>query len=1185
MAPAVKRKFKNKNANEPSKKAAKNDRSNQKAVSDDDMIEDDGEDLVAASTGNAGFSEEEENGDWESGSDDDDEDEGLPTIDKKLSNKKTEDDIISGELEGLKETAELFKSNIFKLEIDELLAETSIQYDKHKALEKALHYLKELFDNIPDGKPAKFHDFAKQMQKKQKIVTPFPDPQPAADALNTFTFEKPASLRVVGGYGLKSISKSKKGFNVDVAVEMPASIFQDKDYSNYRYHHKRACYLAVLAGAIKASKKNKFDIEYSTLNGDLRRPILLVKPINDKSNMDFTKTKCVIRILPSVNAEIFPIHRLAPGKSNVKTSQDPTPHYNASLLVDTSYSSNLAFLYQHSKNSPEFKNAILLARTWIYQRGLKFSPFLFSMLMAYLIQGKKDGTGKKLSASHSSYQLLRGTLDFIATHDFEETPVFIGQSDKPEFSAEEFAQYYDVAIVDPSGTLNLAANLTTSDLEQVKHEAQLALTYFNDPTDRFEALFLKKVDDITCKFDNIVRIPLPAATAESFVPASRADYHSYLAYFAKQIGKTLKRGLTNRANLVAVEYDYPTISWKVDTAIPDVEKDSLVTVGLLLNSDNAPRLVDQGPDAQDAEGVAEFRQFWGKKSELRRFKDGAIVESVVWQTQGYEHRSLIVQKIVLYLLQTHFQLAANDLHYWAGQLYSYLNFAKCVPPNLFTPALKTNGFQNVMAAFSQFSKQLREVDDALPLLINNVYPASSALRYSTVTVPHPVDFGNMSAYPTTTRYFDAIDVVVHLERSSKFPDDLAALQKVKDAFYLKMADELHSRYEVQATVVNDVREKNPYAIRSYLDVYYYGYVFRCHICLDQEEDRLKYLVGHRDTTKLDKGLLKSALEKFSHQLKYSSNHTFYIQAVCAKYTAYSSTVRLVKRWVGAHMLSRQVSEEMLELLVAHVFLEPQPWSAPVSTLSGFTRSLNLLASWDWQNSPLIVDIEGELTTKDRETIMEKFNVFRSQNPQISHGAMTIATAKDLDGHRWTDKKPSKVIAARIQALAKASIQAIQNAVHTNHHSDINSVFVTPMQGYSAILNLNVENCTRYYQNMHPNPKYLQRTASELGDRAFAQFDPIADFITDIETIYGDTLMVFYNKYGGDKLALVWNPAVATPMQWKVQTGYNSVPVDMNKNGFLKPAKGSKEVSKLIEPNFDAILAEIQRLGRDDLLKA
>jgi U3 small nucleolar RNA-associated protein 22 len=115
------------------------------------------------------------------------------------------------------------------------------------------------------------------MLKKNNIVTPFPDPQPAEDALHAFAFEKPTAMHIVGGYGLKSIAKTKTPFNVDVAVEMPNSIFQEKDYANYRYHHKRACFLAVLANAIKSSKK-KFNVEYSTLNGDLRRPILLVHP-------------------------------------------------------------------------------------------------------------------------------------------------------------------------------------------------------------------------------------------------------------------------------------------------------------------------------------------------------------------------------------------------------------------------------------------------------------------------------------------------------------------------------------------------------------------------------------------------------------------------------------------------------------------------------------------------------------------------------------------------------------------------------------------------------------------------------------------------------------------------------------------------------------------------------------------
>lgn len=78
-------------------------------------MSDDGDDLMG---GNTGFSEEE-TGNWESGSDNDDSDAEPKTESTEIkTTKATEDDIISGELEGLKETAELFKSNIFKLEVN-----------------------------------------------------------------------------------------------------------------------------------------------------------------------------------------------------------------------------------------------------------------------------------------------------------------------------------------------------------------------------------------------------------------------------------------------------------------------------------------------------------------------------------------------------------------------------------------------------------------------------------------------------------------------------------------------------------------------------------------------------------------------------------------------------------------------------------------------------------------------------------------------------------------------------------------------------------------------------------------------------------------------------------------------------------------------------------------------------------
>jgi hypothetical protein len=53
-----------------------------------------------------------------------------------------------------------------------------------------------------------------------------------------------------------------------------------------------------------------------------------------------------------------------------------------------------------------------------------------------------------------------------------------------------------------------------------------------------------------------------------------------------------------------------------------------VTIALKLDPDVAFRLIDRGPPPTDAKRSQEFRSFWGEKSELRRFKDGAIVEAL-----------------------------------------------------------------------------------------------------------------------------------------------------------------------------------------------------------------------------------------------------------------------------------------------------------------------------------------------------------------------------------------------------------------------------------------------------------------------------------------------------------------------------------------------------------------------------
>lgn len=83
-------------------------------------IGDDAEDLMeAAQTGKYDFGgdddDDDEEGDWESQSDEDMESD--PEQVNKLSASNATD-AAGGELEGLKETYDLFKSNIFKLQVD-----------------------------------------------------------------------------------------------------------------------------------------------------------------------------------------------------------------------------------------------------------------------------------------------------------------------------------------------------------------------------------------------------------------------------------------------------------------------------------------------------------------------------------------------------------------------------------------------------------------------------------------------------------------------------------------------------------------------------------------------------------------------------------------------------------------------------------------------------------------------------------------------------------------------------------------------------------------------------------------------------------------------------------------------------------------------------------------------------------
>ena len=64
------------------------------------------------------------------------------------------------------------------------------------------------------------------------------------------------------------------------------------------------------------------------------------------------------------------------------------------------------------------------------------------------------------------------------------------------------------------------------------------------------------------------------------------------------------------------------------------------------------RLVDRGPAASEAAKLPAWSALWGDKSQARRFKDGAIVHALVWESPP-EARHGIVLQLVRHLLQRH----------------------------------------------------------------------------------------------------------------------------------------------------------------------------------------------------------------------------------------------------------------------------------------------------------------------------------------------------------------------------------------------------------------------------------------------------------------------------------------------------------------------------------------------------
>ncbi|XP_058203869.1 uncharacterized protein LOC131318082 [Rhododendron vialii] len=997
------------------------------------------------------------------------------------------------------------------LKVRELLKEVQLDYSPSftKLVDDTVSAIKDAIDRIPQD-----------LQVTADVAPGFVR-DIGADKVE-FTFKKPISVEIGGSYSMRCIAKPD--VNVDVFVRMPKEMFHEKDYLNHRYHAKRFLYLCIIKRYLKLSSVAE-KVEWSTFQNESRKPILVVHPA-----MRIAEAPIVLlRIIPTATL-VFNVVKLNMKRNNIRALNQgavlqPTPKYNSSILEDLFLEDNAEFVRRTFLGWNELGEALILLKVWARQRSSIYthdclSGFLISVIMAYL--ASKSG-GNRIKKSMNTMQIFRVMMDFIAASKVWETGLFFHPQGEWNTSKEErrtSLQSFPVIMCDQFAGFNLTFRMTKGGFLELRNEAALTISGIDKCRDGgFDEVFMTKVD-FPAKYDYCIRLNLKGSTEVNALGFC-SDDECWRSYEQKVLS-LMHQGLNDRAKVIRVIWRNTPLGCNLEDGLSMFDREPLL-IGISVNTlENALRVVDIGPNAENKNEALKFRKFWGDKAELRRFKDGTIAESTVWECKQWE-RHLIIKSISEHVLMRHLSLSQESI----TTIVDQLDFSLCYgneDPLSFSASL--------LEAFGVLSKHLRLLDD-IPLTVSSVQPLDPAFRFTSVFPPKPhplaLEKGVKQRFQSlTSSCIQSLEVMIQLEGSGNWPMGDVAVEKTKSAFLLKIGQSLQSNWGMICNATEDD-----------VVVFTSGYAFRLKILHEKGLTLTKWPMGSNQVKRVP------STDKI---LYMRSQHASMINGLQGRYPIYGPVVRLAKRWVAAHLLSTSLGEEAIELLVAYLFLKPLPFHAPSSRITGFLRFLRLLSEYDWAFSALVVDINGDLTLNDEKEVNGNFISSRKayeENMQNASPAMFLATAYDKVSEAWTRSSPTSSELRRLAAYAKSSANLLAKL---NLEDQLDSyrwecLFRTPLSNYNAIVLLHRDRLpypqhllfpSEVNQGMHvvrgkPSKKFhpfllpgdMKGSLEELKHKLMVNFDPLRCFVGDIEAKFPNKFKVWYDSLGGDAIGLTW----------------------------------------------------------------
>ncbi|RVE68306.1 hypothetical protein OJAV_G00090780 [Oryzias javanicus] len=1066
------------------------------------------------------------------------------------------------ELNQLKEAESLFHCSLLKMQMEELLKEVVLSDRRRQQIDSFIGKVTEHLQTVPTSPKVEVSDLSWLFGS---VKVPFLLMPKATKG--KFHMTPPASISLIGSYPLGTCIKPH--IRVDLAVTIPAEVLQEKDFLNQRYPRKRALYLAGLALHLSSSSEVG-TLRYSCLHGNRLRPVLLLTPPGKDSS------SVTVRLHACPPPGFFKPNRFHPERNNVRTewytgvqtaqpesSDPPTPHYNSSVLGDLLPRAHLQFLSAVSSQCSAFSDGVALLKVWLHQRQLDqgtgcFGGFLASMLVAYLL------TTHRVSNSMTAYQLLRNSLNFLASTDLTVNGISLAKD--PDSSAPSLAEFhsaFQVVFVDPSGHLNMCSDMTACTYKQLQYEASLSMQFWDEPTiDGFHCLLMTpkpmiRTSDHVFQLCDLVKLQ-STCKKQNLLNDLMDLSGNYVQAALPFILSLLQQGLGQRIHLLTHSLA-PDPEWSVDSEAPKYKAQLPLSFGLLLKPELAASVLEKGPAADNPKAV-EFRQLWGSRSELRRFQDGSITEAVLWKGESVCQKRLVPQQIVTYLLQLHADIPEASVRH-VGGIDDVVKTGSEVP---------TTGEEESLAvvqAYDDLSRKLWNLE-GLPLSITAVQGAHPALRYTQVFPPRPLKMDytffdkektSRSLIPKEGKpcpaYITPITVICHMEGSGKWPHDRLAIRHIRAAFHIRLAELLKTQHNYTCR-----------ACPSHLDVWKDGLAFRIQVAYHREPQVLRESVT-------PEGLLVVRDNEEAQQLEMATIHkpllTSTLHGLQQEYSCFGAVCRLAKRWLASQLFGDDITEDTADLLVASLFLHPAPFTAPGSPQVGFLRFLHLLSSFEWRNNPLIVNLNNQLTAADYTEIKNGFMASRESLP-----VMFIATPKDTKSSMWTKRAPTVQMLQRVMTVAAESLKVLEcQLMDGKQIQDVRVVMRPPLDAYDVLIHLNPKQVPLLSQAVDPPSVNFSRgvtaqgAAHSGGALPVIDYNPVFLYLSELRDAFGDLALFFCDPYGGTVIAVLWKPKAFAPAPFKTsQVSGRTVKVTGNEAATV--------------PNVEAILEDFQVLGKD-----